>query len=116
MEDTRAGNQPVATSANNVRDVADGNSAINLYRELQATFHPPGVQVANLPERVRDKLLRLESRVDAHHKDVIEDIQNLVQRADRRGRIQYHSGLCALALNQADGPIQVTANFLVNGD
>ena len=59
-------------------------------------------------------MLASETGVHAHHQNVVDDIQNIVQHGHRRGRIDHHAGLGAFALDHSQRPVQMRAGFLMH--
>src|ERR1022692_2268145 len=53
----------------------------------QPAFAPDGVQPPDLIERIRDKPLSAEPRIDAHYEHVIRQPQHFVEGGDRSRRI-----------------------------
>ena len=60
------------------------------------------------------KALPAKPGIDAHDKHVIHQIEHLVERRNRRGRIQHHSGQRAVVANQPQRPVQMNAGFLMH--
>ena len=55
----------------------------------------------------RDESLAAEPRVDRHHQHVVEVAGDLLERADRRRRVERHAGLRAELLDRVDRAVQV---------
>ena len=63
-----------------------------------------------------DKGLATEAGVHAHDKDMMNQRKNLIEGADRCGRVDDHSGLASVCRDQMKGAIKMDAGFLVDGD
>src|SRR5262249_46905759 len=68
----------------------------------------------NLLQRIADEFLPAESRIHAHHQNVVHQIQHFIQHANRRRRIDHNSGFASMILNQVQRPVQMPASLLMH--
>ena len=61
-------------------------------------------------------MLPSKTRIHAHDQHFIHQIENLAQRRDRRGRIQYDARQCPFVPDGSEGTVQMDASFLMNQD
>src|SRR3982751_2484791 len=88
--------------------------AIDLDHKTQAALKSYLRKLTDLVQRVRDKLLTTEARIDTHHQHVIGDVQNIFENADRGGRIDDYAGFGAETLDQPQCSIEMARSFIMH--
>jgi hypothetical protein len=100
-------------------DICDGvvmDAPVNFNAEAEPARLPGFREQFNLLQGREDKGLATETWVHAHDENMVDQGKNFVERLDRCGRVNYHSGLTSMCCDQMKGAIQMDAGFLVDGD
>src|SRR5690606_15829040 len=90
LEYARPGHEHIGSGTHDARRVLGGHSAIDL--NIDGPAADQRTQMIDLVERGRDEGLTAESRIDRHDKNEVDEIENVLDRGDRRARIDAYTG------------------------
>ena len=75
-----------------------------------------GRKLVQLMQSARDKALAAKARVHTHQQHHIHDVDDALEHADGRGRVEHHAGLDAALLQMGKRAVQVRGGLVVHGD
>ena len=115
-ENGRTSDQGIGPRGNNIRRVAGLDPAVHLQANFQLGFIDDAAGLLELGQGRGDELLTAEARVDRHQQHQVDLVDDPVEHIQRRGRVEYDTGLAAALADQAQGPVQVTGGFRMDAD
>ena len=116
VENSAACDQQLGTCADHIGNCLVRDSAIDLNAKVESSlFAHPG-ELGNFVQNTRDELLLAKAWIYRHHKHQVHHVEDLGERLDRSGWIDYDSRLAAMLLDQRKRPIQVHTGFLMHRD
>src|SRR5215212_1979525 len=83
-EDGRAGDEDFGAGGGHRADVVGADAAVHFDAHVEVALADGAAQAPDLLDRARDELLPAEARVDRHDQHVVDEIQDLVERAQTR--------------------------------
>jgi hypothetical protein len=92
------------------------DAAVYFQVDLPPALVDPAAQRPDLVELRADEALPAEAGIDAHHQDQVEIVDQVIDRFDRRRRVQRDAGLLAERLDELDGAVGMGAGFRMNRD
>jgi len=115
-EDRIAGHKNFRTGANDVPDGIERDAAIDFDAKSQAAGIANVRKRFHFLKRVGNEMLCAKSRIHGHDQNVVHDVQNFVKHVHRSGRINDHSRLAAMRLDQMESAVQMNTRLLMNGN
>jgi len=77
---------------------------------------PNTIESPNFIERTRNELLTTIPRIDAHHQNIIDDVEHIFEQSHRCSGINDHARLSPVILNHVQSPIEIPADFVMYAD
>src|ERR1700733_2462478 len=95
-----AGTEYCRSSDDRVRACRDGQDgifailpAVDLDPRVESLCSAKPPQLTNFRQHLRQKFLSAKSRIDCHHQDDVTEMQHLLHKGDRTGRVEHRAGL-----------------------
>ena len=115
-KDGVARNEEFGAGFDDVRDGFQVHSTIHFNAEIQFAFGAHAGKRSNFVEGIGNEFLAAKAGIDAHHQDVVDEVQHLGQSLNRSGGIQDHARLATVRGDQVQGAVEMHASFLVDGN
>ena len=115
-----AGDQHIGPGLDAARRGLGGDAAIDLQRDLLSALGD--VRVDHLPEDgdlgelAFQEGLPAEARIDRHHQDQVAELEHVLDRRDRRRRVQHHAGLLTQSPDGLQRAVQMRPGFRMDAD
>src|ERR1035437_5591659 len=112
----RAGYEGVHASFSHFANVGRAYAAVDFQTNLKTGSVDHLAYLARLVQHMRNEFLSAEAWVHRHQQHHIQFWQRVFQYLQRRGRIEYQTGLATAFLDQADGAVDMLGSFRVKGN
>ena len=106
----------VGTSLDHHPGILRGDTAVNLNPRVDTPGIAHGLQHPRLLDLARDELLSAESGVDTHQQHQVDVLKHVLNRGQRRGRVEHDTSLAAEVLDLVHASMQVGGRALLGVD
>jgi hypothetical protein len=113
-EDGVASDENFGARLYDVRNSLQVHATIYFNSKIQFAFGAHADEGSNFVQRIWNEFLTTEAGVDAHHQDVVDEVQDFREHLDGSRGIQNYAGLAAVRNDVVKGAIEVDAGFLMN--
>ena len=111
-----AGHEYVGAGVDGTAHSGRADAAIDLDIEVEPACGAPRGELGDLRFHGGDVLLATEAGVDRHDEHEVDEIEHMLDRGDRCGRIECHGRSGTELTDVAQRAVQVRAGLLVNDE
>jgi hypothetical protein len=115
-EDGIAGDKDFRACLDDVGDGFEVDSTIHFNAEIEFALRAHAGERGDFVQRVGNEFLAPKTGIDAHHQNVMDEVEDFRKRFDRRGGIENYAWLAAVRSNEVKRAVEMYASFLMDRD
>jgi len=115
-EDGVSGDEQVGTGSHDVGHGGEIDATVDFDAIREAARLAYARKGFNLAQRTLDEVLSAKAGIYRHHQDVMDDVEDFVERPDRSGRINDYRRLASVRADQVQRAVEMHAGFLMDGN